>query len=57
MYICGKNVAKEYLLGTDPVKEILVQENFSDYDLLFSTINTCFFNYISIIIYGYYVNV
>ena len=34
MYICGKNVAKEYLLGEEPVKGIFVQENFSDYDLL-----------------------
>ena len=34
MYICGKNVAKEYLLGTEPIKGVFVQENFSDYDLL-----------------------
>ena len=34
MYICGRNVAKEYLLNNEIINNIYLQENFSDQEVL-----------------------
>ena len=34
MYICGRNVAKEYLLNNEIINNIYLQENFSDQEIL-----------------------
>lgn len=34
MYICGRNVAKEYLINNEIINNIYLQENFSDQELL-----------------------
>ena len=34
MYICGRNVAKEYLINNEIINNIYVQENFSDQEVL-----------------------
>ena len=34
MYICGRNVAKEYLINNEIINNIYLQENFSDQEVL-----------------------
>ena len=34
MYICGRNVAKEYLINNEIINNIYLQENFSDQEIL-----------------------
>ena len=34
MYICGRNVAKEYLLNNEIINNIYLQENFNDQEIL-----------------------
>ena len=34
MYICGRNVAKEYLINNEIINNIYLQENFSDLEIL-----------------------
>ena len=41
MYICGKNVAKDYLLEEEKIKAVYLQENFNDHDLLKLVNNKC----------------
>lgn len=34
MYICGKNVAKEYLLNDEKINNVFIQENFNDKEII-----------------------
>lgn len=34
MYICGKNVAREYLVNKEPIKNAFIVENFNDHETI-----------------------
>ena len=34
MYICGKNVAKEYLNGNEKIKKVFLNNNFNDTEIM-----------------------